>query len=110
MPTPNDMTCVTFGSGNRHTTRHHQRETSALGTARQNRHTDSLHTASAERRHFCASQLYLGGMDLVAIQATLGHVWVSTTMNYIHVQATHIEDAWTAGQQRAADRLKGLAP
>jgi site-specific recombinase XerD len=61
-------------------------------------------------RHFCASQLYLGGMDLVAIQATLGHVWVSTTMNYIHVQATHIEDAWTAGQQRAADRLKGLAP
>ena len=59
-------------------------------------------------RHFCASQLYLGGMDLVAIQATLGHVWVSTTMNYIHVQATHIEDAWVSGQQRAADRLKGL--
>ena len=23
-------------------------------------------------RHFCASQLYLGGMDLVAIQETLG--------------------------------------
>jgi site-specific recombinase XerD len=61
-------------------------------------------------RHFCASQLYLGGMDLVAIQATLGHAWVSTTMNYIHVQATHIEDAWTAGQQRAAERLKGLLP
>jgi len=34
-------------------------------------------------RHFCASQLYLGGMDLVAIQQTLGHVWVATTMNYI---------------------------
>ena len=59
-------------------------------------------------RHFCASQLYLGGMDLVAIQQTLGHVWVATTMNYIHVQATHIEDAWIAGQQRAADRLTGL--
>jgi hypothetical protein len=24
-------------------------------------------------RHFCASQLYLGGMDLIAIQATFGH-------------------------------------
>jgi site-specific recombinase XerD len=35
-------------------------------------------------RHFCASQLYLGGMDLIAIQETLGHAWVATTMNYIH--------------------------
>ena len=61
-------------------------------------------------RHFCASQLYLGGMDLIAIQPTLGHAWVATTMNYIHVHATHIEDAWIAGQQRAADRLKGLGP
>ena len=61
-------------------------------------------------RHFCASQLYLGGMDLVAIQQTLGHAWVATTMNYIHVHATHVEDAWIAGQQRAAGRLKGLGP
>ncbi len=59
-------------------------------------------------RHFCASQLYLGGMDLLAIQAALGHAWVATTMNYVHVPATHIEDAWIAGQQRAADRLRGL--
>ena len=59
-------------------------------------------------RHFCASQLYLGGMDLIAIQATLGHAWIATTMNYVHVPGTHIEDAWISGQQRAADRLKGL--
>jgi integrase/recombinase XerD len=59
-------------------------------------------------RHFCASQLYLGGMDLLAIQAILGHAWVATTMNYVHVPATHVEDAWIAGQQRAAERLKGL--
>ncbi len=59
-------------------------------------------------RHFCASQLYAGGMDLIAIQETLGHAWVATTMNYIHVHKTHIEDAWIAGQQRAASRLKGL--
>jgi integrase/recombinase XerD len=31
-------------------------------------------------------------------------------MNYIHVHATHIEDAWIAGQQRAAGRLEGLSP
>jgi integrase/recombinase XerD len=61
-------------------------------------------------RHFCASQLYLGGMDLIAIQEALGHVWVATTMQYIHVHRTHVEDAWIAGQQRAATRLKGLVP
>jgi site-specific recombinase XerD len=59
-------------------------------------------------RHFCASQLYLGGMDLIAIQATLGHAWIATTMKYVHVPGTHIEDAWIAGQQRAAARLTGL--
>ena len=40
-------------------------------------------------RHFCASQLYLGGMDLVAIQQTLGHAWVATTMNYIKPRVLH---------------------
>ena len=60
-------------------------------------------------RHFCASQLYLGGMDLVAIQETLGHAWVATTMNYIHVHATHVEDAWIAGQQRAG-QAEGTGP
>ncbi len=59
-------------------------------------------------RHFCASELYGSGMDLIAIQETLGHAWVATTMNYIHVQRTHIEDAWITGQQRAGARLEGL--
>jgi integrase/recombinase XerD len=59
-------------------------------------------------RHLCASQLYLGGMDLIAIQATLGDAWIATAMQYVHVPGTHIEDAWIAGQQRAAARLKGL--
>lgn len=31
--------------------RHDQRESSALGSARQNRYTNLLHTASAERSH-----------------------------------------------------------
>ena len=59
-------------------------------------------------RHFCASQLYAAGMDLIAIQEVLGHAWVATTMGYIHVHRTHVEDAWLAGQRRAAERLKGL--
>jgi len=61
-------------------------------------------------RHFCASQLCLSGMDLISIQEALGHSWVATTMRYIHVQRTHVEDAWIAGQQRAAHRLEGLLP
>ncbi|WP_223167118.1 tyrosine-type recombinase/integrase [Nonomuraea sp. SYSU D8015] len=59
-------------------------------------------------RHFCASQLYQQGMDLIAIQQLLGHAWIATTMKYVHVTGTHIEDAWAAGQQRAATRLEGL--
>lgn len=69
----------------------------------------SLNTGIARTRHFCASQLYLGGMDLLAIQEALGHAWVATTMGYVHVHATHVEDAWVAGQERAAMRLEGLA-
>jgi integrase/recombinase XerD len=34
-------------------------------------------------RHYCASQLYLSGMDLIAIQEVLGHSWIATTMRYV---------------------------
>ncbi|MFF3891556.1 tyrosine-type recombinase/integrase [Streptomyces sp. NPDC001914] len=44
-------------------------------------------------RHFCASQLYGNGLDLLAIQEVLGHSWIATTMRYIHVQQTRAEDA-----------------
>jgi site-specific recombinase XerD len=47
-------------------------------------------------------------MTLFAIQELLGHSWTGTTVRYVH--ATHVEDAWVAGQQRAAGRWKGLAP
>ena len=60
-------------------------------------------------RHYCASQLYLAGMSLFAIQELLGHTWTGTTARYIHVHGSYVEDAWAAGQQRAADRWKGLA-
>ena len=58
------MTCVTQEARNRHTTRPHQRESSALESARQNRYTDPLHTASAERRHdFSHTWLDRGGPE-----------------------------------------------
>lgn len=58
-------------------------------------------------RHYAASQLYLSGMDLISVQELLGHSWVATTMRYVHVHRSRIEDAWIAGQQRAAYRLEG---
>lgn len=61
-------------------------------------------------RHYCASQLYRSGLDLVSIQEVLGHAWIATTMRYVHVHRTHVEDAWTAGQQRAGQRVRGLLP
>jgi site-specific recombinase XerD len=61
-------------------------------------------------RHYCASQLFRSGMDLLAIQEVLGHEWVATTMRYVHVHREHIEDAWIQGQHRAARRLEGLLP
>ena len=59
-------------------------------------------------RHYCASQLYLDGVDLISIQEMYGHAWVATTMRYVHVHRSRIEDAWIAGQHRAAARLEGL--
>ncbi|MET9324603.1 site-specific integrase [Streptomyces sp. NPDC003038] len=59
-------------------------------------------------RHFCASELYLGGLDLLGIQEVLGPSWIATTMRYIHVQQTRVEDAWVSGQQWTAKRLEGL--
>ena len=59
-------------------------------------------------RHYCASQLYRCGVDLISIQELLGHAWIATTMGYVHVHRTRIEAAWIAGQERAATRLEGL--
>lgn len=56
-------------------------------------------------RHFCASSLYERGMDLKAIQELLGHEWLSTTTRYIHVHDGHIEQAWTAANDRLAARF-----
>jgi site-specific recombinase XerD len=59
-------------------------------------------------RHYAASELYLSGLDLISIQELLGHAWIASTLHYIHVHRSRIEDAWVAGQQRAAQRPEGL--
>ncbi|MFI5887881.1 tyrosine-type recombinase/integrase [Streptomyces sp. NPDC051554] len=38
-------------------------------------------------RHFCASQLYGNGLDLLAIQEVLGHSWIATTMRSINTSS-----------------------
>src|SRR5258708_14092478 len=43
-------------------------------------------------RHFCASHLYLGGMDLAAIQQALGHAWVATPMTSTPSHPTPTEE------------------
>lgn len=53
-------------------------------------------------RHFAASDLYRNGMDVVAIQEILGHEWLNTTMIYVHVEQSHVEDAGIRAGQRAA--------
>jgi site-specific recombinase XerD len=56
-------------------------------------------------RHFCASSLYLHGVDLKAVQELLGHEWLSTTTRYIHVHENHIEQTWATANQRVSTRL-----
>lgn len=76
------MTCVTQEARNRHTTHHHQRESSALESARQNRYTDPPHTASAERRHSFVTTMLDAGVDLRDVQIAARHADPRTTMRY----------------------------
>jgi len=61
-------------------------------------------------RHFAASDLYRNGMDVVAIQELLGHSWINTTMIYVHVGRSHVEDAWVKAGDRAVARWGGQKP
>jgi len=56
-------------------------------------------------RHYCASSLYVQGMDLKSLQDMLGHSWLSTTSRYIHVHDDHIERSWAMANDRAVTRL-----
>lgn len=56
-------------------------------------------------RHYCASHLYERGMNLKAIQEVMGHSWLSTTTQYIHVHDGHIERSWAAANRRVLGRF-----
>lgn len=58
-------------------------------------------------RHYCASSLYVSGMDLKSLQELLGHEWLSTTSRYIHVRSDHVERAWMQANQRLEARFGG---
>lgn len=88
------MTCVTRKSGNRHTTRHHQRETSALESARQNRYTDPLHTASAERRHTLGTRLINLDVPQDVVRRILDHDSHAMTAHYARLSDTTIRRHW----------------
>ena len=61
-------------------------------------------------RHYAASELYRDGMDVFAVQEVLGHEWINTTMIYVHVHRSHVEDAWVQAGRRTAGRLGGERP
>ena len=58
-------------------------------------------------RHYCASSLYVAGMDIKALQELLGHEWLSTTSGYIHVRSDHVETAWVNANRRLETRFAG---
>ena len=60
---------------------HHQRESTALESARQNRYTDPLHTASAERSHTYATWLLRRGAGMESVKELLGHASITTTID-----------------------------
>ena len=49
-------------------------------------------------RRFCASQLYLAGMSLFAIQELPGHAWTGTTARYINPRELHQTGRVCAGR------------
>lgn len=56
-------------------------------------------------RHYCASSLYVAGVDIKALQELLGHSWLATTSGYIHVRSDHIEMAWMNANRRLENRF-----
>ena len=91
------MTCVTCKAGNRHTTRHDQRESPAREPARQNRYTDPLHTASAERSHTFGTRLVNRDVPLEVIRILLDHESTEMTAYYAKISDETVRRHWKNG-------------
>jgi hypothetical protein len=103
---PGGMTCVTPRSGNRHTADHHQHETSAPESTRQNHYTNPLHTASADRSRIFATDAIMNGMPPHICQLLMGHASITTTMGY---KAVYPEEA-VNGHRAFIARRRELRP
>jgi integrase/recombinase XerD len=57
-------------------------------------------------RHACATRNYERGVDLVAIQQMLGHWHIGTTMRYVTLSATFIEDAYRRALSQTVNDLE----
>jgi integrase/recombinase XerD len=52
-------------------------------------------------RHYCATHLLQGGMGLEMVQQFLGHVYIDTTKNYVHVSYRELEKTFFRTHPRA---------
>jgi hypothetical protein len=97
------MTCVTCEAGNRHTARHHQRESSALESARQNRYTNPLHTATAERSHTLGTALINRDVPQHVVQKILDHDSPLMTAHYARLSDKTVREHWEKARKVSAE-------
>src|SRR5260370_34594225 len=97
------MTRVTCEARNRRATRHHQREGSALESARQNRYTDSLHTARADRRHALGTILINRDVPQHVVQKILDHESPLMTAHYARLSDKTVREHWERARKVNAE-------
>src|SRR5712692_10389852 len=113
MPAPDDMTSITQEAGNRHTAGHYQHESPALGSARQNRYTNPVNTASADRRRIFITDAVMNGLPPHIAQVIAGHKDINTTMGYKAVypeEAIHAHLAFLARRRALRPSEEYRAP